>query len=325
MTQPRRRGLVVGSMNADLVLDLPSLPIQGETLLAFDLHRLLGGKGGNQAVALARLGVHTAMVGCVGDDAEGRALLDGLRQVGVGTSDVTTAEGLPSGLAVITVDPQGRNAICVVPGANQQVTPADVDAVVRATKADVVVTQLEIPLASALAALKAARDVGSLAILNAAPAHRLSPTLLSHVDVLVVNEVEAAMLTDAPLADIATSAINLAQAGPSVVVITLGAQGCVVTAGHGVSQVSAMPVDVVDTTGAGDCFVAALAAALIAGSDPVEAARFATAASALAVMRRGAQPGMPDRSEVEAVFGQVATAVDLPVAPACVFDNVKGL
>lgn len=320
MTKAPATAFVVGSLNADLVLQVPLLPVAGETLLVTAVGRLVGGKGANQAIAMARLGVDVAMVGCIGDDADGAALRAGLTSAGVRTEGVVTSPDRPSGLAVITVDDAGRNCICVVQGANQDVSAIAVQESVRAARPDVVITQLEIPEHVALAAMRAGREADSLTILNAAPAHPLVARMLEHVDVLVVNETEAAALagsgSDAGIAfgtrEAARIAVRLLELGPRLVVVTLGADGCLAATIDGVSWVAAMVAKVVDTTGAGDCFVAALATALVEGRANDEAARFATAAAGIAVTRRGAQQGMPIRAEVDGAYAYVSDAVGLP-------------
>lgn len=295
---------VVGSLNADLILDVEHLPAEGETVLGSSVHRAHGGKGHNQAVALGRLGALTSMLGRVGDDHDGGALRDSLANAGVVVDRVSTDAVLSTGLAVIALDPAGRNSICVIPGANTAVEAAMVDEYLRASPPDVVLAQLEIPPAVAEAAMCSARAAGRLSVLNAAPAQRLSERLLSLVDVLVVNEGEACTLlgleswpaAEGQQDDIAQ---RLVDSGPLHVVITRAEQGCLVAGESGITRISAHRVQVVDTTGAGDCFVAALALRLVEGAAITEAAEFASAAAALAVTQRSAAEGMPTRAEVE--------------------------
>lgn len=288
------RAVVVGSLNADLVLAVDAIPEPGMTIASTGVHRFPGGKGANQAVALARLGASVAMVGAVGDDDDGAFLRGVLRQEGVDVDRVRTVAGVPSGLAVITVDGRGENAIVVVAGANASVG-ADAIAPGDLAGADLVVLQLEIPIGGVLAAARHGRAAGARIVLNAAPAVPMHPDLLHEVDALVVNASEARLLSGAD--DPIAAAAALRDAGPSVVVVTLGAGGAIVDDGRCV-RVAAFPADVVDTTGAGDCFTAGFAIGLADGLEAAAAARFAAAAAGLAVSRRGAQ-AMPTRAEVE--------------------------
>jgi ribokinase len=290
---------VVGSLNLDLILGVPVLPTPGQTVIGHGLRRAFGGKGANQAVALARLGATVRMVGRVGDDEDGTALRGALDAAGVGTDLVGVTTGEPTGLAVVSVDDAADNAIVVIPGANASLEPADVDAAALAG-AGLVVAQLEVPVPTVEAALRLARAAGALVVLNAAPAARLPDGLLATVDVLVVNEHEATAVAGATALDDAVDGL-LAQ-GPGTVVVTLGSRGCLVARGRDRTALPAHAVDAVDTTGAGDAFVAGLALGLAEGLPAVEAARFGSAAAAIAVTRSGAQPSMPGRAEVEALL-----------------------
>ena len=266
---------VVGSLNVDVVVRVPALPRPGETLLGTSVARLPGGKGANQAAALAALGVPAAMVGAVGHDADGALCLASLP--GVDVSGVRRVAA-PTGLALIQVDDAGENTIVVVPGANA-LTEAP------AVVGDLLV-QLEVPLD---VVAESVRRATGLVVLNAAPAAALPSDLLAQVDVLVVNEGEAALLP----------------ADPPVrrgVVTTLGARGAVVTGADGSrAAVPAPAVAALDTVGAGDAFVGALVAALLDGHDLVEAARHGCAAGAIAVTRPGARSA-PTRDELRAAL-----------------------
>jgi ribokinase len=295
------RAVVVGSLNMDLVLGVPELPGRGQTLLSRSLDRSPGGKGANQAVALARLGAQVEMVGAVGTDGDGAALLGALQAAGVSTRFVAGRPAAPTGLAVVCVDPRGDNAIVVAPGANATLGPADVRAAAAALHhAEVLLLQLEVPLDGVLAAARLGGEHGALVVLNAAPATTLPGHVLTSVGVLVVNQGEAAALggRGAP----GEVAARLREEGPGVVVVTLGGDGCVVADERGVASLPAYRVPVVDTTGAGDCFAAALGLGLAEGRPARQAARLASAAAALAVTRRGAQ-AMPTRAEVERLVG----------------------
>jgi ribokinase len=295
------RAVVVGSLNMDLVLGVPELPGRGQTLLSRSLDRSPGGKGANQAVALARLGAQVEMVGAVGTDGDGAALLGALQAAGVSTRFVAERPAAPTGLAVVCVDPRGDNAIVVAPGANATLGPADVRAAAAALHhAEVLLLQLEVPLECVLAAARLGGEHGALVVLNAAPATTLPGHVLAAVGVLVVNQGEAAALggRGAP----GEVAARLREEGPGVVVVTLGGDGCVVADERGVASLPAYRVPVVDTTGAGDCFAAAFGLGLAEGRPARQAARLASAAAALAVTRRGAQ-AMPTRAEVERLVG----------------------
>jgi ribokinase len=265
------RACVVGSTNVDLVLQVPALPRPGETLLGASARREAGGKGGNQAVALARLGAAVSFVSAVGEDADGDWSLEQLVAEGVSVDAVARVPSA-TGLAVVMVDAAGENSIVVSPGANALVTaPPAVDA-------DVLLLSLEVPLAAVASAAAAARAAGVAVVLNAAPAQALPAALLNAVDVLVVNESEWE---------------SLGRPTSGQVVVTLGAQGCrVITDGAAVG-VPAVSASVVDTTGAGDCFAAALAFRIASGWSVADAASFAVAAAGFSVGRPGARGGLP--------------------------------
>ncbi|WP_290062560.1 ribokinase [Amycolatopsis solani] len=288
------RVVVVGSANVDLAVDVPRPPKAGETILGNHLRRSPGGKGANQAVAAALAGgAETTFVGALGEDEGADLLLVSLGGAGVRTDLVERAEA-PTGTAFITVAPDGENAIVVAPGANDHVKIGAAQAE-RIAEAVVVLAQLEIPL-DVVAAAAAAQRPGALVILNAAPSRELPDSLWEVVDLLVVNEHEAA--------DLAGEPEKLLRRVPAVVV-TLGGDGCVVLRrDEEPVRIPGVPVDVVDTTGAGDTFCGVLAAALAHGHDVLEAARRAGAAAALAVTRPGAQAAVPTAAEVAALGGK---------------------
>ncbi len=287
--------VVVGSLNTDLVTTIDRIPLVGETRTARGVRRGAGGKGANQAVALARLGAAVSMVGCVGDDADGRTLTAGLSAANIGLGHVRAVAGVPTGMAVVMVEEGGDNAIVVVPGANSSLGEADIIAAASVlAQVDVVLTQLETPLAAVAAALR--RAPGALRVLNAAPALPVPDDVLALVDVLIVNESEASELGGR--ANPAVAATALRRRGAGTVVVTLGAEGSLLSGADGVVRVPAPVAPVVDTTGAGDCFVAALCIALAEHRPAVDALRFANAAGALAVTRPGTQKAMPTRAEI---------------------------
>jgi len=270
------RACVVGSTNVDLVLQVPALPVPGETRLAQSVRREAGGKGGNQAVGLARLGANVRFVSAVGTDADGAWSLEQLIAEGVDVEAVTRVDE-PTGLAVVMVDGAGENSIVVAPGANALVAaPAVVDA-------DVLLLSLEVPLATVAGAAATARAVGVQVVLNAAPAQPLPASLLAAVDVLVVNESEWE---------------SLQRPRTGRVVVTVGGAGCRLIEDGRETVLPAVPVEVVDTTGAGDCFAAAIAYGVAHRWSLIDAARFATRAAALSVTVAGARGGLPTAAAV---------------------------
>ncbi|MEU6549858.1 ribokinase [Streptomyces sp. NPDC046915] len=294
--------LVVGSANADLVIDVERRPGAGETVLGGDLAVHPGGKGANQAVAAARLGARTALLARVGDDAHGRLLLDSQRAAGVDTVGVLVG-GAPTGVALITVDPSGDNSIVVSPGANGRLTPADVRAASGLFRASRVVSaQLEIPLETVVEVVRNL-PAGSRFVLNPSPPRPLPPEVLAACDPLIVNEHEARVILGESCVseEPADWARLLLAKGPRSVVVTLGAEGALVASAEGVTPVASVKVDAVDTTGAGDAFTAALAWRLGAGSSLAQAAAHAARVGAAAVTKRGAQESFPTAQEVDAL------------------------
>lgn len=300
--------VVVGSANVDLVVDVPRHPRGGETILGGDLRRTAGGKGANQAVAAARAGgAATSFVGALGHDDAAALLLGSLERAGVRT-DVVRRVDAPTGTALITVSPDGENAIVVAPGANARVA-VGAEQAERVRAADVVLAQLEVPLEVVTAAARA-RRAGAALVLNAAPSRDVPDELWREVDVLVVNEHEAADLAGgAAAADGPEALADALLARVPAVVITLGADGSLVArADAPAARVPGIRVEAVDTTGAGDTYCGVLAAALARGADIADAARLATAAAALAVTRPGAQDAVPDAADVAALAGRAPSA-----------------
>lgn len=296
---------VVGSINIDLVLRVPHLPVPGETLAGDDFQLIPGGKGANQAVAAARLGAEVAMVGSVGDDPFARRLEEGLAREGISTDHISSVKGTTSGMALITVAPGGQNTIVLSPGANAHVSR---DMVFSAEKlletCDALLLQLEIPLETVEFAARLAKNHGCRVILNPAPARDVPARLLQSVDYLVPNEVEAAALTGRKVTDQASAkkaAVTLQEmCGDATVVITLGSRGALLL-GKGKTLVSIPTprVPAVDATAAGDAFVAGMAVALAEGKTDVEAVRWGCAAGALTVTKLGAQTSIPIKAEVK--------------------------
>ena len=301
--------VVIGSSNTDMVVKSERIPGGGETVLGGDFVMVPGGKGANQAVCAAKLGADVKLVARVGDDSFGEASLANFAATGVDTQFVTRDPNSPSGIALIVVDSKGENAIVVAPGANQCLTPDDVDLAKDVISgAHAVVLQLEIPAETVTKSIMMARSLGVKIVLNPAPIRPIERELLGMVDVLVPNQHEAAELIgrfgEGHEIDPVTAAAELRSLGAGAVVITLGGKGCYVCA-EGISEfVEPMPVTPVDTTAAGDAFTASLACGLAEGNDLLSAVKFATRVAAISVTRMGAQPSLPTRDEVESyVFG----------------------
>jgi ribokinase len=285
--------LVVGSANADLVVPVERRPGGGETVLGGDTTLSPGGKGANTAAAAGRLGADVALLGAVGDDPYGRLLRDSLAGAGVATGHVRTV-GRPTGIAYITVTPDGENSILVSPGANSALEPGDItDDVLDGVR--VMVTSLEVPLPTVEHAVARASAKGVRVLLNLSPAAEVSRETLAALDVLLVNEHEAAYLLGTEGAD----PRKLLELGPRAAVVTLGAKGAVVVEADGSTEVASPKVEAVDTTGAGDAFAGALAASLAEGATLVDAAKRAVKVAAVSVTRHGAQPSYPTPDELE--------------------------
>ncbi len=297
------RVLVVGSINMDMVVRSPHMPAPGETVLGDGFVTSPGGKGANQAVAAARLGARCRMIGRVGEDPFGQALLEGLRDEGIDCANVMTTAGEPSGVAMIVVDSRGENSIVVASGANDRLTPDDVFSRAEAFGGiDVVVLQLELPLPTVRAAIDLARRNNCKVILDPAPMPKCLAPSICEVDVITPNVTEAEMLTGTKTGEEKADmniAMDLIARGAKAAVLKLGSRGSmVVTADGHMARVWAYNVDIVDTTAAGDAYTAALAVCVAECRPLVEAARFANAAGALACTRLGAQSAMPTRQEV---------------------------
>jgi ribokinase len=298
LSEDRKPIVVVGSVTMDMVTLTPKIPSIGQTVIGSGFNTTPGGKGANQAVAAARLGYPVEMVGKVGDDVYGPALLDNLARAGVGTSAMETVEG-PSGLAPIFLAETGENAIVVVPGANGHVDKALVARhadLIRS--AGMVLCQLEIPLETIGYTLNLCAEAGVPVMLDPAPAATLPEELLSKIAWFTPNETEAAFYLPL-LPDPESAANNLLARGVMGVVFKRGAEGSFVAVKDGnAAWVSSIQVEAIDTVGAGDCFNGAFAVALLEGNQPWAAARIASVAAAVSVTRRGAQASMPTRADM---------------------------
>jgi ribokinase len=309
--------LVVGSLNADLVVRAPRFPQPGETISGDDLQVIPGGKGANQAVAAARHGAQVSMLGRVGNDGFGDFLLDNLKANLVDFSHVQR-DHASTGTAIIVVDSNGQNSIVLSAGANGKVSAADVDS---GSFADhkLLLLQLEIPTPTVLSAAKRARENGLSVILNPAPAKELPEELIALVDYLIPNETELSLLTGRAVTDLSSAehaAKSLIERGVKNVVVTIGERGALIVSGKQVTHVDTYPVNVVDTTAAGDAFIGGFAHKLLESDSLLSdwqkhtltdtrasglqnAVRYACACGALAATKFGAQPSLPTRKEVE--------------------------
>ncbi|EZP38045.1 ribokinase [Janthinobacterium aestuarii] len=299
--------VVIGSINMDLVLRVPRMPLPGETLTGGAFRTIPGGKGANQAVACARLSgkvagaQQVAMVACVGDDAFGATLRAALVGDGIIDSHITTLPGVASGIASILVDDNGQNSIVIAGGANDLLSPAHIDAAKELIEqADIVVLQLETPMATVVHAIKLARSLGKTVVLNPAPAASLPEGVLELVDYLIPNEIEAAMLAGVSPegADVKALAAALQKLGSDNVIITLGSKGVHAALYGGDYTFPAEAVKAVDTTAAGDTFIGGFVAGLASGMDEAEAIQQGQRAAAWSVTKPGAQTSIPHLHEL---------------------------
>jgi ribokinase len=302
--------VVAGSINIDLVVNAERIPVEGETVPGRDFQIHPGGKGANQAVAVARLGYPVRMIGRLGDDAFGSQLRRDLESAGVDAAGVTTTQGT-SGVAMIVVAQKGENSIVITPGANALLTPEDLEKHIEIIRhAGLVLTQLEIPIETVqhLAQICHREDVPL--ILDPAPAKELPPKLLKNIEWFTPNETEAAFfignsISAIAMRDPAPMAEMLISKGVKGVVLKLGSRGAYLASAAGLTErLRPFPVKAIDTTAAGDAFNGAFATGLMLGMGPVEGARFAAAAAAISVTRAGAQPSMPAMAEVEQMIAR---------------------
>jgi ribokinase len=296
--------VVVGSLNVDLVVQAQRAPGPGETISGQDFQIIPGGKGANQAAAVARLGGDVAMVGRAGSDAFGPQLLENLTRQGVDTSRVTSDPEAPTGTALIIVESSGENRIVVVAGANGRVALTDVEASEEVIgRAKALVLQFEVPLATVECAMDVAIRHSVPVILNPAPAYEVPSSFLRKAKYLILNESETKVLSGLEVTDISScreAADRLREYGVDVVVLTLGEQGAWLATGEGAWHLPTRPVDAVDTTAAGDAFVGGFAVSLARNLSLPDAVRYANGAGTLAVTKLGAQTSLPTAQEVEA-------------------------
>jgi len=299
----KKRIVVVGSSNTDMVIKTPAIPRPGETVLGGDFFMAAGGKGANQAVAAARAGGDVFFIARVGDDLFGKQAVDGFIRDGIHVEYIIRDKEAPSGVALIVVAPDGENSIAVASGANVRLGVEDVRRARQViASASVLLIQLETPLETVMEAVAIAFSAGVPVILNPAPGQPLSDELLLPVSYLTPNETEAELLTGITIVkktDLAKAADLLLSKDVKNVLVTLGAQGVYAATAEKKEFVPAYKVKAVDATAAGDAFNGALAVALAEGKPLFEAARFASAAAALATTKAGAQPSLPFRPEIE--------------------------
>lgn len=295
--------IVVGSSNTDLVVNCSHLPAKGETVMG-DFLQAGGGKGANQAVAAARLGHEVHFLGCIGQDEFGRNALAGLQAEGVHTDRVAVDETATSGIALIFVDPNGDNMIAVAAGANAALSPQHMQASADLIReADVVLCEFAVPVETVAAAAEIAQQGKACVVLTPAPPLRLDRSFLETVDIITPNETEAQALTGISVTDLSgaeEAARFLVNEGVKAAIITLGERGALFCTESDTYHAPAREVVAVDATAAGDAFSGALAVALAEGKSLREAVDLATCAGALTVTRRGAQPSLPFRDELEA-------------------------
>lgn len=293
---------VVGSSNIDLISKVPRLPKLGETLVGHSFHMGYGGKGANQAVMAAKLGCQVTMVTKLGRDVFGEGTLKNYRDQGIDTTYVLFDDVQASGVAPIFVDDTGRNMIVIVPGANMALSPADVQAARDVIQsADVVVCQLEVPVATTTEAFRIAKETGVRTILNPAPAAPLPDEVLLLSDIVAPNETETELLTGLPvhtLEEAEQAAYALRRRTPGAVIITLGERGALLVDDTGATHVPGIQVNAVDSTGAGDAFIGSLAVFLAEGQALRDAIRRANAVAAVSVTKIGTQISFPRRDEV---------------------------
>jgi len=293
--------LVVGSLNMDMIVAVNSIPRMGETVIASTMEKYLGGKGANQAVACSRFGAKTYMIGAVGEDEEGKMLIKSMESNCIDITGIKVDKNEKTGMAWITVDKKGENAIVVISGSNRTVSKEDIDANEELFhEADIILLQLEIPTDTVEYAINKGKENGCRIILNPAPAVNLSPELLSKVDIITPNESELDILTSCiEGTDRLEKARKLIEYGIENVICTLGEKGALLVNKYRHTEFPGYLVNVVDTTGAGDCFNGVLAAELANNESIENAVKSAVKASSISVTKKGAQSSMPSRQDVD--------------------------
>ena len=297
--------IVAGSINMDIVAFTPKHPKTGETVLGTDLKYFPGGKGANQAVASAKLGTQTVMIGKVGDDNSGPQLIEFLKAQGV-ENKIEIVPNVSTGTALITIATEtSDNTIVIIPGANFKLTEKDIEKVMM-EKGDVLISQLEIPIETVQAFFKKGHEIGTTNIFNPAPAHEIGQEILQYVDILILNETELEIIShikvDTSNDESIGQAVQEIKNDNQTIIVTLGEKGVVGFIGNEIVKIAGRKVDAVDTTGAGDCFVGAVASQIVSGVSIVDAISFANVAASISVTRAGAGPSMPTKKEVEEII-----------------------
>src|SRR5690625_1715739 len=304
---------VVGSINFDVVTSVDEYPEMGQTVIGKTIEEFHGGKGANQAVACAKQGKEVAMIGAVGDDDTGDHLIENLKNIDVNTEHIETLAETKSGQTTIILDGNADNVIIYVGGANTKLSPEVVkESMEQLKNCEILLTQLESPADAVLQAMKVAQSQEQLVIFDPAPPHNVSDEMLQYTDLILPNVHEAEFITGVKVVDESTAkeaAKILQEKGVSRGVITLGEGGSYVYEEDRITHIEAIEVDAIDTVGAGDCFAAAIASAMLDGEELVDAASYAGIVAALKVTKSGAQIGMPNREEIVA-FGQ---SMNLPI------------
>ena len=301
--------LVVGSANMDMVVTTDRFPYPGETIFGKKFQTFSGGKGANQAVACAKLGIKTYFIGKIGNDDFGEALTKNMRRDGVNLDHIFIDPKESTGTALITVDNEGQNEIIVISGGNMNLSPSDIDSKIKLFRqVKVVLSQLEIPLDTVLKTAELCKNEGSVFILNPAPAFQLPDKLLNQIDFLTPNEIELAMISGLNVDD-EESAANAAQVlinrGVGNVIVTMGAMGSLWVSKNKIVKFPTLKVQAVDTTGAGDAFNGALAFSLAKGNNSEKSIEFANRVASISVTRMGAQSSMPYYHEIELILNIV--------------------
>jgi ribokinase len=301
--------LVVGSINMDLVTRVSKAPKTGETVLGEDFKQIPGGKGANQAVAMARLGSDVAMIGMVGEDSFGDTLLSAIKKDGVDISGIGRCSGKSTGIATIVVDDDANNSIIVVSGANFEMKKEDIDKNIKLYEdSKIVVHQLETPLDIVEYSLKVSKALGKTTILNPAPAKSMSDEIIKNVDYLIPNETELEILSGMPVKtkeDILLACRKMMEKGVKKLIVTLGSKGAIYVDSEGSKEFGVYKVEAVDTTAAGDSFIGGFTAAFSKGKPVEEAMDFAAKVGAITVTREGAQTSLPTLDEVRNFKGVV--------------------
>ena len=308
--------LIIGSINMDMVAEVDHTPVAGETILTDSVKLVPGGKGANQAFAAGRLGGDVTFLGAVGADSYGRIDKENLKNAGVDTESIIVREDISTGIAFITVNRDGDNSIVVASGANATLSEKEIEEnVLLIEQSDIVILQMEIPIETVVCAARKAKELGKIVILDPAPVPKKFPEeLFQHVDIIKPNETELKMLTGLgdEEKDLEMASAILHEKGVSNVVVTLGGKGVYINSSAGNKmKVPAIKVEVVDTTAAGDTFTAAMALKIAQGESLENAVKYANCASALVVTKKGAQPSIPSRAEVDKFIGEIISQTEI--------------